>query len=202
MQYQPTCIAVIDIGSPANQTLGWYLLAEQLRCGGSLIEELITKLVPHLQRGPCALGFEAPMYIPYRSKPNELTRGRTIEGNRPWSAGAGAAVLATALAVVPFVLRSLRDAAPGLNVHFDCQALTQKAGELFLFEALVTGNAKGNDHQDDARIAAEAFQAACAQWPPKIEDTSVFNLLGASLLRTGWSADPALLSRSCLVIKP
>lgn len=35
-----------------------------------------------------------------------------------------------------------------------------------------------------------------------IDEPEVFSLLGASLLRTGWSADLAVLSAPCLVVRP
>jgi hypothetical protein len=201
MNYKPVCTAVIDIGSPAQDRLGWFLLPE--RAGGSSMEELAQKIASYLRKGSCALGFEAPMYVPYRAQANELLKGRPIEGNRAWSASAGTTVLAMSLAVVPFFLRLLREAAPWAKAHFNCDAITREPGELFLFEALVSGNSKGIDHQDDARIAAEYFEKLCPQWPPESQTKeSVFSLLGASMLRTGWSDDLRLLSRSCLVLKP
>jgi hypothetical protein len=44
-----------------------------------------------------ALGFECPLFVPVAKAPEHLTKGRAGEGNRPWSAGAGVAVLASGL---------------------------------------------------------------------------------------------------------
>ena len=57
---------------------------------------------------------------------------------------------------------------------------------------------------DDARIAAEAAQALTGSGSARsaVNTKEVFSTLGAALLRTGWSADLALLSAPCLVVKP
>ena len=55
-----------------------------------------------------ALGFEAPMFTPLRDAPETLTSKRNGETNPNWIGGPGAAVLATALAQVPWVLRDIK----------------------------------------------------------------------------------------------
>lgn len=73
------------------------------------------------------------------------------------------------------------------------------------FEAFVTGVAKGSDHAHDALIAAEAAKSLFGQTRPyrsAIDETEVFSLLGAALLRTGWSSDLSVLSTPCLVVRP
>ena len=148
------------------------------------------------------MGFEAPMHVPYRDLTPELTKARHGEGNRAWSAGAGAGVLATRLAVVPFILRKLRALAPKATATLDWHVPPGRPDQLFLFEAFVSGAAKGADHNDDARIAADAFLMACSDLPGAnlIGAEDCFSLLGAALLRTGWSTDLRLLSAPALVI--
>lgn len=49
---------------------------------------------------PAALGFECPLYIPFREEEDKLTKGRLEDANRPWSAGAGCGSLTTGLVQV------------------------------------------------------------------------------------------------------
>src|SRR5690606_30721030 len=67
---------------------------------------------------------------------------------------------------------------------------------LFLWEAFVTGAAKGKLHVDDASIGALAFERALADpmAASAIEPAEVHSLAGAALLRTGWSTQLDLLA--------
>lgn len=198
--FQPATVAVVDIGSPAKGRLGWYATAEKL--GGTDIEELTDLLAAALGLGPCAIGFEAPMFVPYRIAVDRLTAARPGEGNRAWSAGAGAGALATALVVVPYILRRLREKSPHAQALLDWRNPPTNPGELLLFEAFVSGGTKGHDHVDDARRAAEKFLAACTQLSKAnhLEEEDCMGLLGAALLRTGWTEDLSVLKMGALVI--
>jgi hypothetical protein len=74
---------------------------------------------------------------------------------------------------------------------------------LFLWEAFVSGDAKGSNHVDDARIAVNAFTASLPtpHLHNAIREPEVLCLLGAALIRTCWSTDIQLLSLPCIVIK-
>lgn len=201
MRFSPILTAVVDVGSPAKGRLGWY--ASPPNRGGKDVEELADLLAAALERGPCALGFEAPMYVPYGRSIAQLTSARTGEGNRAWSAGAGAGVLATALVVVPYILSRLRAKAPNATAHLDWQNPPSSKGDLLLFEAFVSGPSKGVDHSDDARIATNCFMAACDRLDASnaVSEPDCLGLLGAALLRTGWSNDLGVLASKVLVIK-
>jgi hypothetical protein len=133
LTFKPALVAVVDIGSPARGRLGWFTSPPD--CSGYDVEELTGILASALLRGPCALGFEAPMFVPYRPAVNQLTNARGGEGNRPWSAGAGAGALATALVVAPYILRRLKDKVPSAKAFLDWRHPPTKPGALFLFEA-------------------------------------------------------------------
>ncbi len=75
-----------------------------------------------------------------------------------------------------------------------------------MWEAFVSDEGKGesSSHAGDAEIAVRRFidslpnpDAANAI----ISNEEVHSLLGAALLRTGWTTDPSVLSEPCLVIK-
>lgn len=201
-----TTIGVIDVGSPRSGKLGWAILeiGGACRTGGDL-DVFIEKVGTLGNTSPLVVGFEAPLFIPTRSAALDVLSGRRGEGSRPWSAGAGAAVTTAALAVVTYTLAGLRSRLPSATALMDWTEPPQFPGEVLFFEAFVTGAAKGLDHAGDARVAAEAASALLQDARPyrsAIDEQEVFSLLGASLLRTGWTNDIGFLSTPCLVVKP
>lgn len=102
-----------DIGSVRGGAFGWARDcgpggAPEVRRGGEQILELADAIAADLKdTGAVALGFECPLWVPVPLDPLELGRARPGEGDRPWSAGAGAGVLATGLAQVVWILREV-----------------------------------------------------------------------------------------------
>jgi hypothetical protein len=103
-----------------------------------------------------------------------------------------------------WILRQLREQVRvEVPVFVDWQAFGAAPHGLFVWEAFVSGAAKAATHAGDAELAVRRFEAAL----PTIDEANairseeVHSLMGAALLRTGWSADVALLSRPCVVIK-
>lgn len=134
---------------------------------------------------------------------NDNHGARIGEGNRPWSAGAGSGALATGLVVMVHVLTKLRAAAPLATASLDWRNPPTKPQSLFLWEAFVTAQDKGAHHEDDALLAAKAFAGALTKLDgrQRITPEPCLNLLGAALLRTGWSTDLSLLSADVLVLR-
>lgn len=202
-----------DVGSIREGRFGWARggATGELQTGTD-IRELARSVSSDLRDGLwVALGFECPLYVPFRTSPGELTRARTGEGNRPWSAGAGSGVLATGLVQVLWVLEAVRDAldtAPPVHLNWD-EVNPERGPGLFLWEALVSGSAKSvaddsESHTEDAAIAVRSFRDALPD-PTQanaVEAERVQSLIGAALLRTGWSEDPEILQIPCLVIRP
>ena len=141
--FRPSAVAVIDIGSPAN--VGWCLLPDGLAIHD--LGDLAGRIAKALETGPCAVGFEAPMYVPYREDFRSLNKARGGERNRAWSASAGATVLAQALVVVPYFLRLLCDQAPQAQCFLDWLAMPHRPQCILFFEAFVSGRTKGNPAQ-------------------------------------------------------
>ena len=56
-------VAVVDIGSLPN--LGWAVEGPSVDDSGTDIDLCIESLVKAMRAGPLALGFEAPMFVPY-----------------------------------------------------------------------------------------------------------------------------------------
>ena len=123
-------IGVIDVGSPKGGKLGWAVLApgEEPRLGKDL-DGFIREMAAAGALHPLAIGFEAPLFIPTPSEALKILSGRRGEGSRPWSAGAGAAVTAAALAVVTYTLAGLRRGLPTAVASVDFRRLPQRPGE-------------------------------------------------------------------------
>ncbi len=197
-------VAVIDVGSPKAGRLGWaFQRVDDPVETGSNLDEIIDRTGAALEVTSVALGFEAPLFVPYRNDAMTLTNARAGEGNRPWSAGPGATVTTTALAIVPYTLARLRELAPNAKANLDWRNYHPERRTLFLFEAFVSGLAKGTTHCDDAAIALQDFrtQACDGKFNSAIIEPSVLNLIGAALLRTGWTKDISVLEQDCLVLK-
>ena len=202
-------VGVIDIGSPKKKNIGWAIVGP-MACAGEDLDEGVCAFAEALKAAPLALGFEAPMFVPMREKAKNLTCARDGEGDRAFSAGAGAAVLVTSTVVVPYVLRSLREAAPDATATLNWQGWPFGAAsprQLLLFEAFVSkgGKKRERGHVDDAKSAAQALWNMIETKEPLGPAVTVgrcFNILGAMMLRTGWSCDVSVLSQLCLVVRP
>jgi len=198
-----------DIGSVPEGRFGWArgdtdeAGIERHRAGTEIIE-LVDAVAEDLAGARAvALGFECPLFVGVPTQPMRLGTARPGEGNRAWSAGAGAAALATGLVEVAWILCELRHRCPGTEAHLDWSRFQGAGSGLFLWEAFVSSAAKATTHVDDATIAVRTFQAA-------LHDPNAANavgaerplsLLGAALVWSGWGSDVDLLHTPCIVIK-
>ena len=75
---------------------------------------------------------------------------------------------------------------------------------MLLFEAFVSKQ-NGTEHFEDAELAAKKFYRELRRKKDVKSSVTVdecFSILGAMMLRTGWTADVSILSKSCLVVRP
>lgn len=179
-------IFVVDVGSPANDKLGW--ASSHGEKGGDL-DECIALINKALKIGPVALGFEAPLYIPVRNELKKLSSRREFEGNRPWSAYAGPSSAMIGLAIMVYVFNRLVD---GTSPTF---ATPKKRLDLQIFEAMVTGKQKTENDAEDAMLAVNQYSKG------KLYDEGegVLNLAAAALLRAGYEVD---ISQNMYIVKP
>ena len=200
-----------DIGSVAAGRFGWAATNAdgQTRASGTDIRDFAQRIATHLNsERPACVGFECPLFVPLREDPERLTRARSGDGSRAWSAGAGTGALATGLVEVSWILREVRrELDREVGSHLEWESFVAGDG-LFLWEAFVSGRAKpqadGNPHAADAMLALEAFVDALPD-PMSInavQEKDVISLIGMSLLRTGWTENVKSLEAPCLVIKP
>lgn len=195
-------IVCADVGSVAKGNFGWW---SSLGEGGTRLSTLGGYVSAALDSGaPVALGFECPLFIPLLDDELCLTSARHGEGSRAWSAGAGCGALATGLVQTAWVLQDIKKhLACAIPAFLSWPDFAASGSGLFLWEAFVSGKAKGDSHTADARLGAEAFVRAL---PDPVSCNAVtcsnaYSLVGAALLRTGWSDDSRLLQEPCLVVR-
>ncbi len=126
--------------NPAH--LGWGPLVKD----GEDPESAVSALVPGPLAGTQAALLEAPMSVPVPvAQPGAwrgLGKARRGERNRPWSAVAGAGVLATGLAQGAWMLRQLAVMVPRLVVTTQPGAWRRGGAQLLLAEAFITAAGK------------------------------------------------------------
>ena len=193
--------AVVDIGKVTN--LGWVVEGPSVNGCGDDIDKCIDTLAAALKKGPLALGFEAPMFVPYGRERSEFDKARKGEGDRSFSAAAGACVLTKGLVTVPYILQGLRHRAESAMPTFKWRERLSER-DLLLFEAFVVHVGKSVDHEGCARLAIRQFPK---EWEKRailesaIDEPCTMNLLAAMLLRMGWSHEVKMLSEPCLVVR-
>ena len=204
-----------DIGSVRKNRFGWARLDGGQDHKGNDIVAFVDDIASAVTEGrKVALGFECPLWVPVCKKPQNLTAGRRVDGNRPWSAAAGAAALATGLTEVAWILDKLasrlkRQGTSLPPVYLDWTTFAGADSGLFFWEAFVTGKAKASgsadaaSHAADALIACQKFAACLPNPAEKCEpEPRVRSLIGGAILWAGWSADLDLLHMPCMVIRP
>jgi len=194
-------VGVVDIGKLTN--LGWVVEGPSVNKSGTDIDCCIKALACAMKMGPLALGFEAPMFVPYGRKRCDLDKARKGDGDRAFSASAGACVLAKGLVIVPYILEGLRCRAKAARPTFKWRGRLSKQ-DLLLFEAFVTHVERSVSHVECARLALKQFPKGWekrASFESAVEEPCTMNLLGAMLLRTGWTKDLTMLSDPCLVVR-
>ena len=176
------------------------------------IDDLVRNLQKDLGAGrPIALGFECPLFIPVlRQDLGAFTMGRPTEP-KAWSAGPGAAALATGLAELIHVLDAIRqDRVPAF---VEWGKFSEVRQGLFIWEAYVTGKAHSQKaslgaHYNDAKAAVEEFARRLPEMPSSIRmDQDPYagkthSLVGSALLRTRWVDDLGVLEQPCVVVRP
>lgn len=212
-------VVCADIGSVKQGNFGWWSSAGASGTRPSTLVDHLHDLLATSR--PVALGFECPLFVPLPEDELMLTSARPGENSRAWSAGAGCGALATGLTEVTWCLKRLRelcDRDPRTEpatafTSWPAFALIQAAQTqpaLYLWEAFVSSTAKSKAtgkqalHVEDAEIGARAFLAALPD-PDTANaircEGEVHSLLGAALLRAGWTEDVQALSLPCLVIR-
>ena len=211
----------VDVGSVALGRFAWAAVdapALSLADQGSDPETAVRALAGGLvSTGRSALVLEAPVAVPVPAADRtdgwrELGRARSGEGNRPWSAGAGAGVLATGVAQAAWLLARLREALPDTAATTRPDRWSSADGPpLLLAEALVSGAGKpvptaAGPHAADAEAAARALAERLPDLPSLASDVRCtphrpFNLFTAAALWAGLDIAPEELHSDVVVVR-
>ena len=193
----PYSICVIDIGSPKLGNIGWSLMNKDgtNEWSGQELDELFPLISDQLGTGGLLLGLEAPLFVPIRDDLLLATKARKGEERRPWSAGAGAQVLAMNLPIMIYIFEKIIKNITKAEFIINSEQFSGVTGQTLIFEAFVSGKDKGDSHIEDAQIMSHY----CAQYSKinKLPDTILedepgvryFNLAAAALLQCGGIRD-------------
>ncbi len=203
-------ICVIDIGSPKLGNIGWCLfdLTHQAPFTGTDLQELFQLFHSRNLKGALTLALEAPLFIPVRDDPMKMTKARLGEGSRPWSAGAGAQVLALNLPIMCRIFQELHHAYPAHQFIMDAGQFAAQEKQILISEALVSGKHKGISHVDDATIMAKYIQSFSIdnKLPPSIlmaeKETTYLNLAAAALIKNQIHSAQQMIDVPCPIFRP
>jgi len=198
-----------DVGSIARDSFAW---ARRIPNSGGeelyrpeSIESLASSVAHVLRDGaPVALGFEAPLFIPVPENPDRLGKARPCDAPSPsWSSSVGASVLATAMVQIPWTLRFIHERVPDVRVHVQWPPFAEQQDGLLLWEAFVSGAAKGETHEEDARSGVQAF---CEQLPNPGDPTAAeterpFSALAAAAIWAGFDLPIEEMRGECLLVR-
>jgi hypothetical protein len=198
-----------DIGSVAQGNFAWARRLpaereEELHQPGS-IDALARSVCRQIERGrPVALGLEMPLFVPVPTDSQALGKARPCEkGAPPWSGGPGGAVMATGLVQAAWLLRKIRSAVGEPPLYFRWAEFADRQSGLLMWEAFVSGKAKGSDHEADARVGVEAF---CKQLP-NVGDSDAdetehpLSLISAAAAWAGWSFAADAIRVPCTLVR-
>lgn len=137
---------VADVGSISRNHFGWCKAAPikgTLRIGVDIAEFADGICEDISDERKVALGFECPLFIPVPEDSAKLGKARVGDGDRAWSATAGAGALAIGMVESAWVFRriartSKRPVLPTLR----WPDFHQGQSNLFVWEAFVSGKAK------------------------------------------------------------
>ncbi|MFC7905709.1 hypothetical protein ACFYY9_18165 [Streptomyces nigra] len=174
MKLSAACVVAVDVGSVRTGSFAWAAVdmpGHTLTAHGDDPAGAAGALSAALTDGASAvLALEAPMSVPVPGDWKLLGKGRTGEGNRAWSASAGAGALATGLAQGAWLLAEVARALPGLAATTQVprwRGAADGGAPLLLVEAFVSGEGKPvptalGPHAADAEAAARAVAARLA----------------------------------------
>ncbi|MDX6635035.1 MAG: hypothetical protein QOF06_1238 [Solirubrobacterales bacterium] len=104
---------------------------------------------------------------------------------------------------IPWTLRFIQEQVPDLRAHLQWQSFAEQQDGLLLWEAFVSGAAKGETHEEDARSGVQAF---CEQLPnpgdPSAAETEgPFSLLAAAATWAGFDLPIEDTRGACLLVR-
>jgi hypothetical protein len=198
-----------DIGSIPRERFAWArrlpAQASEAEHDPTSIEAMASAIVACLRADmPVAVGFEAPLFLPVPATPDTLGKARPTDTGAPsWSSQTGACVMATGIVQAAWVLRRVFEQAPEAPVSLTWERFAGEGSGLLIWEAFVSSTAKGESHEDDARIGVEAFCQALPE-PGDSETAAIprpLSLAAMVCIWAGWSLPPEELRNGGVLVR-
>lgn len=210
-------IVGVDIGSVRRRGGFSWATADESASGQDDPTALGHLIIDELNRqGRVALAWECPLAVPVPEPEGEawrdLGKARSGEGNRPWSAGAGAGSMATGFVQLAWLCAFVDSGcAQPPEVTTQSARFLEGHADLLLAEAMVTGDGKPKavatlQDQADAAAAAKRLAELLALGSTEVSDVFCsplhpLNLAAVAALHAGMRIDPAELGKDVLVAK-
>jgi len=104
---------------------------------------------------------------------------------------------------IPWTLRFIHERVPDVRVHVQWPPFAEQQDGLLLWEAFVSGAAKGETHEEDARSGVQAF---CEQLPNPGDPTAAeterpFSALAAAAIWAGFDLPIEEMRGECLLVR-
>lgn len=172
-------VICVDVGRYSDEerrnNFGWAyrkFSVNNIQTGTSIYEliEIIAEIISNNSK--LCLGFECPLWLPLSEDPSNLTKKRAQEGNRPWSAAAGACAMSVGIVQASWIFSKIKEKLPNktINSYFDWNNFLNSSDGVYIWEAFVTGKAHAATHVEDAENAVKAFIKINSAKDAKSED--------------------------------
>ena len=203
-------IYACDVGSVSAGNFAWArVVPGQGHPSASVdIDDLVKNLLQDIKNDmSIALGLEAPLFMPIPMDSGALNSGRQGEGNRSMFAPPGAAVATLAIQQAAWILRAIHDGESNLPMYtLDWRRWPSPEGvkHFLIWEAFVSGSARGTSHAQDAATAAMFFREHENDLAEvnAVKADEPLCMVHAAAIWAGWTDDNNGLRQSCLVLKP
>ena len=159
---QLPAVFACDVGSVSADACHWAQDRVVGHASGDLAALADAIVAAITARRRVSIGLECPLFFPCPENPLHLGRARRGDcvpgvGNRPYSASAGAGSTVAGVPILCWLLRELRLRAPLARGTTDVAAFARGEADVLLWEAFVSGPARGPHHLDDAVAAVAEF---------------------------------------------
>ena len=193
----------MDAGSVPNGNFSWVGSNAPDEDSNDLAA-LACRITDDLKLGrKVTLGLECPLYWPCPVELARLGTGRAGEGQRSWSAGAGATITPTGCQSLAWLLRSVASGVPNLRGTTCWEEFASGKASVFLWEAFASSKPQAVPHDVDARLVLLTF----LQWldkPNMVEQIMAdepINLAAVLLLWSGFGEDAKTIRTTCMGLK-
>ncbi len=200
-----TVAYTVLVGSLRSGQFAWGRVASDAPdevTSGKAIDALVDALATDLSRNiPVSVGFAAPLAIPLRDDPANLTAARAGESGQVWSSGAGPSAITNGIVEAVWIFTKLKaklEKEPPAFLGLDTWKAIGRG--VFVHELLLSERPKGFKADALAEHAARQVLGALDRMRSPRDPEPVINVIGAALVRAGWAHDARMLESPPIVV--